>query len=290
MKKFMITVVAVLSMSAGVWAEDIVLPLFQNGKPLAGFSAAADGGICLNASYKQWGGATVPLTRGAGKYTVTMEILAAEGEQAAAVFYFIMADGKHKQVSPALKGGKTARKHKIVFNAPTGVKGFMLKKSDKTAAPTLAFKDLRINYVSSELPAADAVKGKVFAYPLSERRSKIACTVDFEGKKGTAIPAANGQYSWNTIQLGKEFPAGKYQLKLDVIASVDNPAAAAFYLAGGKTAGQKWLKGFGAKKAGVQSVTFVFTAQKSFTELILKKMSKGQVESVGVGDFTITVL
>ena len=101
-------------MFAGVAAEELIPSLFR-GKPIPGFTAAGEDGICLGPKVSQWGGASVTVNRGAGQYVFTLEILPAEGKQAGAAFYLVLADGKHKFVSDTVKGGENARKITIKY-------------------------------------------------------------------------------------------------------------------------------------------------------------------------------
>ena len=131
MKKYCFVLFAVFSMFAGVVAEEWVPALFRDGKPLHGFSAAEDGGICLAPKLSQWAGVSVPINRGGGHYVFTLEILPAKGEQAGAAFYLVLADGKHRMVFNTVKGGEKARRITIKYEGNVGVKGLMLKKNNK---------------------------------------------------------------------------------------------------------------------------------------------------------------
>ena len=291
MKKYCFVLFAVFSMFAGVVAEEWVPALFRDGNPLHGFSAAEDGGICLAPKLSQWAGVSVPINRGGGHYVFTLEILPAKGEQAGAAFYLVLADGKHRMVSNTVKGGEKARRITIKYEGNVGVKGLMLKKNNKKQAPSAAFRDLRVKFIADEVTAVEPQAGEKFTYPMGERRTVTACEVTSGDKKGTAVDAKQGQYAWNTILLGKEFPAGKYQLEFEVIVPKDKSATVGLYLAGGKTKVQKSIgQSISGAAAGVRTQKITFTAAQSFSQLVVKKLSKSNVESAGIGDFTITML
>ena len=281
MKKLFTVMFAAAGLLSGVFADDFIPPLFSDGKPIAGFNAAADGAINLNANCGQWGGALIPFVSGSGSYTVTMEILSPGGDHAGAILYFVMADRKHQAVSQVLKGGDKPKTITIKFVAQQGVKGLMLKKVDRKQQPSVAIRNVRINYISDQVEAAkDVTAGKKILFPFAERKSARPDTVAVNGKTGTALAATHGQYAWNTIFLPQEFPAGKYLLEMEAITADPNAALIGVYL-GGKDSHKLIRNGYlKAGKDAVRTVKFTFTADKPFY-FAIRDNTSGELLFVG---------
>ena len=271
-------------------AVEFSVSLFYNGKPLPGFQAVRDNAIALNAQFGQWGASQIPLNRGAGEYVVKVEIVAPGAESSSGGFYLLYADGSQKQLSYGHRGGKTPQTLTFKFRSEKPVKALLLKKMEKKNAPSVAVRSVKVQYKAAEKQQEETFKlGNVYEFQIDKLTTSLKCRAAADGKKGAAIPGNYPRYSMNVVRLGKNFPAGSYELVVDFICPAREAAKIAIY-AGGAKQQQQLTQPFSAYRPGIQKKTCRFTALAPFNSLVVKKMDQAQQDSIGMGDFKLTMV
>ena len=270
-------------------AEEFSIPLFYNGKPLPGFQAVGENAIALNAQFGQWGASQIPLKRGAGEYILKVEIVSPGGESSSGGFYLLYADGKQKQLSYGHRGKETPQTLTFKFQTEKPLKALLLKKMEKKNAPSVAVRSVKVDFRPAEnhTPEVHTV-GKVYDFQMDKLTASVKCRVSADGKKGAAVPGNFSRFGWNTVNLGKLFPAGSYELAAEFVLPAPNAARVALYTGGARQ--QQLSQPFSADRAGVKKMTYRFTTQQPFNSLVIKKMQESQQNSIGLGDFKLTMV